>query len=316
MDEWAIGIDLGGTKVLVAQVSRNGVLLNEERFSTHDAATPDHLVDRLAIAISDLVKKSSTPPIGIGIGMAGQIEATTGKVLLAPNLGWINFPLSQKLTQKVNLEVTVENDVRAATYGEWKLGAGKGYDDIVCLFLGTGIGGGIVSGGQMLVGVSNSAGELGHTTVQIDGPKCHCGNLGCLEAFAGGWAIAAQAQQVLRQHPDAAKGLLAAAQGKIDGITAKMVIDAAANDDPVAHQVVDRALRAVEAGAVSIVNAFNPGRLIIGGGLGQGLPDLIPRLQKSIAERALPSPRAQVTVLPAALGQNAGVIGAALRAFE
>lgn len=310
--QWAIGVDLGGTKVLVGQISQQGELLKQIKFATKESSTPEELINRLTSAISELRASMPTDPIGVGIGMAGQIEASTGLVLSAPNLGWSHFPLAASLSAKVNLDVVVDNDVRTATRAEWLLGAGQGLNDIVCLFVGTGIGGGIVSGGQLLVGASNTAGELGHMTVDIDGPRCRCGNIGCLEAFAGGWAIGHHAQEMARNDISSCKALLELASGEIEAITARHVIQAAASGDALSGSIVETALQAIIAGSVSCVNAFNPARLIFGGGLASGLPKLVERVRVGIDERALPGARTMVEVVPAMLGNNAGVIGAGI----
>ncbi len=210
----------------------------------------------------------------------------------------------------------VTNDVRAATWGEWIHGAGKGCDDLVCIFVGTGIGGGVVSGGKLLSGCSNTAAEIGHMTIDLNGPPCTCGHRGCLEALAGGWAIARRARQALSDHPSAAATLLRLAEGSPDAITAKTVAEASRAGDPLAKEIFDEVTRSLIAGAVSLVNALNPCRLILGGGVIEGVPELVERIAKGVSEGALPAAVEPLLVLPAKLRSDAGAIGAATLAMH
>jgi glucokinase len=308
---WAIGVDLGGTKVEVAQVDAAGILRQRLRRPTDVKDGPSAVEAEIVEAVHDLRAKIGSSPTGVGVGVAGQVDGENGVVRFAPNLDWHNVPLQADLNEALDLPVVVTNDVRAATWGEWWHGAGQGCDDLVCLFLGTGIGGGIVSGGRMLSGCSNSAGELGHITVDLNGPPCHCGNRGCLEALAGGWAIARQAQEAVSAQPDVASALLEMSGGRPESITAKMVVQAAHRGDVLARHLVDRMTQALIAGAVSLVNAFNPCRLILGGGLIEGMPELIQQVDQGLQQRALAAAYAPLRVLPAQLHNDAGAVGAA-----
>jgi glucokinase len=242
--------------------------------------------------------------------MAGQIVKYNGIVRFAPNLGWRNVPLGAMLEEALVLPVEVTNDVRAATYGEWLYGAGQGVDDLICLFVGTGVGGGIVSGGKLLEGCDNSAGELGHLTIMTDGRQCHCRNRGCLEAYAGGWAIAERAQEAVRSDPKAGQSLITLA-GSIERITAATVTEAYANGDPVAQRIVEETAHFLAAGVVGIVNAFNPCLLVLGGGVIQGSPMYLPMVERAVRINALEAALEGLRIVTAALGNKAGVIGAA-----
>ena len=313
---WAIGVDLGGTKVEVAQVDTAGRVLQRLRQSTDVKDGLAAVEAEIVAAVRKLEEHAGGRPAGIGVGVAGQIEATTGVVRFAPNLGWHEAPLQADLSQALKLPVAVINDVRAATWGEWLHGAGQGCNDLVCLFVGTGIGGGVVSGGQMLAGCSNAAGELGHVTVDLHGPPCHCGNRGCLEALASGWAIARQARQAIAADPAAGAFLLNMAGGQPDAVTAKIVAQAAQQGDPLAGQLKDEVARALIAGAVGLVNAFNPCRLILGGGVIEGLPELVQRVDEGVRQLALAAASAPLQVVPAHLHNDAGVVGAAALAMH
>jgi glucokinase len=308
---WAIGVDLGGTKVEVAQVDATGVIGQRLRRPTDVKDGPSAVEAEIVAAVHDLQTQVSSSATGVGVGVAGQVDRDSGTVRFGPNLDWHEVPLQADLNEALDLPVLVANDVRAATWGEWLHGAGQGCDDLVCLFLGTGIGGGIVSGGRILSGCSNTAGELGHITVDLNGPPCHCGNQGCLEALAGGWAIARQAQAAISTQPDAGSNLLEMAGGQPEAITAKLVVQAAHSGDALARQLVDGMTHALVAGAVNLVNAFNPCRLILGGGLIEGLPELIEQVNQGVRQRALTAAYAPLEVLPAKLHNDAGAVGAA-----
>ena len=314
-DRWAIGVDLGGTKIEVATVGDGGRLLGRLRRPTPVEAGPDGIIAAIAEASSTLIANRDSPPLGVGVGLAGQI-GPQGLVRFAPNLGWQEVPFQKKLSQALRLPVLVTNDVRAATWGEWLHGAGTGCDDLLCLFVGTGIGGGVVSGGKVLSGCSNTAGELGHITIDLDGPLCTCGNRGCLEALAGGWAIARQAREAVRADPEAGAPLLHMAGGEMEAITARVVAEAFKAGDPLAGRLVDTVARALTAGAISLIHAFNPCRLILGGGVIDGLPRLVDQIGQAVHRRALPGATEPLQVLPSKLGGDAGVVGAATLAIR
>ncbi|MFW6126761.1 MAG: ROK family protein [Thermodesulfobacteriota bacterium] len=316
---WAIGVDLGGTKVEVASVDSWGNIRQRLRRPTEVQGGPVAVKQEIIDMVRE-VSKDSPAPAGVGVGVAGQVRAETGMVHFAPNLDWHEVPLQDDLKQTLGLPVVVINDVRAATWGEWLHGAGKGCSDLVCLFIGTGIGGGVVSGGRMLSGCSNTAGELGHMTIDLHGPSCHCGNRGCLEALAGGWAIARRAREAIAADPAAGEKMLAAAGIKViaatEAVTAAAVTLAAREGDRLAQALVDEVAQALIAGAVSLANTFNPCRLILGGGVMAGMPELIPRIDQGVRRSALQAATSRLEVLPAKLGNEAGVVGAASLAMK
>lgn len=307
---WAIGIDLGGTKIEMARVNCDGTYSQRRTRLTMAAREPAAIKKEIIVCIKDMMKEANLPPAGIGVGLAGQIDPQKGSVRFSPNLGWRDEPFKEELAQALNLPVIVTNDVRAATLGEWWHGAGKGCADLVCLFIGTGIGGGVVSGGMILVGDTNSAAELGHITIDWHGPPCRCGNKGCLEALAGGWAIARRAQELINNNRAAGIPLLNLADGKIEEVSAQVVAEGFKKEDPLARQIIAEVKEALIAGAVSLINAFNPQKLILGGGVMSGLPELKKFIEEGVKERALKAATASLEVLPAELGSLAGVIGA------
>lgn len=313
---WAIGVDLGGTKILAAQVDSEGKIIRRIRAATDLSRGPEGVKDEIVSAAKQLALDAGTKPAGIGVGVAGQVDPKTGRVRFAPNLGWANEPFKEDLDRALGIPVVVTNDVRAATWGEWLHGAGRGYENLVCLFVGTGIGGGVVLNGRVITGCSNSAGELGHITIDMKGPQCRCGNYGCMEALAGGWAIAKQARDLALADPIAGSFLLEKVQGVAERITAKVVFEAARAEDPLALKIVDRVSQALIAGAVSLVNAFNPCLFILGGGVIKGYPELIKKIAEGVKQHALPPAREPLKIIRARLHNDAGVVGAAALAMH
>jgi glucokinase len=313
---WALGVDLGGTKLEVARVGEDGTVGDSLRMATNVAGGPEAIERDISDMAGALRGRAGTMPVGIGVGIAGQIAGRTGVVRFSPNLGWNEVPLLADLHRLLDMPVAVTNDVRAITWGEWVHGAGQGLDDIVCLYVGTGIGGGVVSGGRLLAGCTNAAGELGHITVDMGGPPCTCGNAGCLEAFAGGWAIARQARQMILEDRKAGEMLLALAGGCIENVSAETVAKSATAGDTLSLALLDKVGRALAAGCAGLVNAFNPCRLILGGGVIDGVPELIDKVRDGVRGRALPAATSNLEVVRGALGAAAGVIGAASLAMR
>jgi glucokinase len=305
-----LGVDLGATKVAAALVDAEGRIVASHVYPTNAAKGPDEVIRDIVACVRDGLGTSARGAAGLGIGVAGQIDEATGAVHSAPNLGWHHVPLRPALEQGLGLPVVVTNDVRAATWGEWMHGAGRGADDLVTLFIGTGVGGGIVIGGRLLAGCTNAAGELGHMTIVTGGRKCHCRNRGCLEAYVGGWAIAEQAREAVLRDGEAGRRLVALA-GVVDEITAGTVSEAYHQSDPLAVRLVEEISRHLAAGIVTVVNVFNPCLLILGGGVVEGLPELAALAEAPVRAHALEAAVSGLRISRAALGNQAGVIGAA-----
>lgn len=309
MPRIALGVDLGGTKIEVAAVDESGEVRHRRRVQTPPGGA-DAVASAIVNAVGEIREQLRDEPVGVGVGVAGQVERDTGVVRFAPNLDWHDVPLGRSLEEALGLRVVVLNDVRAVALGEWLSGAGRNTDDMVCVFVGTGIGGGIVSAGHLLEGCGNAAGEIGHMVVAMDGPACHCGRAGCLEALAGGWAIAREAKAATTRRPEDSARLLEIA-GDGDGITAETVGQAFREGDALAREIMDGVARALTVGLANLVNTFNPCRLILGGGVVDGVPELVARVRAGIESEALESARAKLEVTTARLGGDAGVVGAA-----
>ena len=316
-NEWAIGIDLGGSKIEVALVSSSGILHDRLRVLTNRKQGYSAILERITKTVHRLCDKNGNEvPSAIGIGVPGQISRSLGIVHYAPNLNWHEVNLENDLSDLLDKHVRICNDVRAATWGEWLYGAGKNCNDLVCIFIGTGIGGGVVSDGRMLAGCNNTSGEIGHMTIDLHGPECHCGNKGCFEALAGGWAIARDAQSMVGTDKKGGKVMLALAGNEISKITAKTVSEAAIKNDALAKKIIDNLTLALISGSISLVNAFGPCRLIFGGGIMEGFPHLLPKIAKGVKKYALKAATENLKVLPASLHNDSGVIGAAAFALH
>lgn len=309
MKSLTLGVDLGGTKLNLGLVDAAGRLLYAHKSMIHDSKEPEMVIADISAGVEACLSKTGQEAKALGIGVAAQVDQK-GVVRGSPNLGWRNFPLKKKLEKQLGLPVFVTNDVRAATWGEWRYGSGRGVDDLVVLFVGTGVGGGIITGGKLLTGCTNSGGELGHITIVFDGRKCRCPNNGCLEAYAGGWAIAERAQETIRTLSNKGRRLLALA-GSINRVTAVTVSQAYREGDLLARLLVEETGQYLAAGVVSIVNAFNPCVLVLGGGVIEGIPELIQMVREFTRNMALEASVEELKIVKAALGVDAGVIGAA-----
>lgn len=312
----AVGIDLGGTKLALGRVDEKGRMIESVRYDTHKAGGPGAVTGQIVEGVRRLDHAGSISVSGIGIGVAGQVDHETGTVRFAPNLDWHDVALRAEVEKACAIPVVVTNDVRAALWGEWLFGAGKGADDLICIFVGTGIGGGIVCGGRVLEGCSNTAGEIGHMTVALNGPLCNCGNRGCMESIAGGWAIARTTKERVKADPVHGGKVLEMAGGKIDDITAKTLAQAFYAGDPLAREIMNDVTDALAAGIAALVNAVNPCRIILGGGIIEGMPDLISQIDNGVRRRALRAATGCLKIAASKLGHDAGIIGAAALAMR
>ncbi len=306
-----LGVDIGGTKILTALVDPSGIILSSHYQLIDPNKDPAGTIQNILDSVQICYRQSGKNAVAMGVGVAGQIDKINGVVRSSPNLpDWKNVALRNGLQSGLGIPVSINNDVRVITWGEWQHGAGMGEVDLVCLFVGTGVGGGVVSGDRLFEGHSNTAGELGHMTVLAGGRQCHCSNQGCLEAYCGGWAIASRAQDAVRANPKEGETLIKLA-GNIQNISAITVSQAFANHDSLAQGLVKDTALYLAAGLVSIVNAFNPHVIILGGSVIEGIPDLVAMADKQVRSLALPTPVEDLKITIATLGSKAGVIGAA-----
>ena len=308
---YAIGIDLGATKIRFAVVSFDGKICLELNVQTNVKGGYQAVLDQVILGIKELKNKWDQSLVGIGIGVAGQVDSLSGNVIFGPNLNWHHVPLKADLEQSLGLPVFVLNDVQAITWGEWFFGAGKGCDNFVCVFIGTGIGGGIINDGKFYSGCSGSAGEIGHIVIDFNGVDCTCGGKGCFEAYAGGWGIARMAREFFLKEKVIYKDsqILQSAQKNIQNITSKNVCEAYLKGDVLAKKIIEEFQRAMIAGCCSLVNVLNPCRLIIGGKILDAIPEVMGNICMGLKKYALSAPMQHLEILGSILKNDAGVIG-------
>lgn len=310
-----IGIDVGGTNVKIALVDKSGKIIYSNSVPTYAKMGYEYTVNNIKQAIKDLMKETNTTTKdidGIGFDFPGQVDYKTGVVKLAPNIpGWVNVPIAQMIEEEFHIPTRIDNDVRCAALGEMKFGAGQGCENFVCITVGTGIGSGLVVNGQLVRGASNAAGEIGHIKLQMkDGLICGCGDTGCLEAYASGPSIVAMAQDYIKGGKSTKFREMAAAEG--GEITPYMVAKAAEAGDPVAKRIFAIVGEYIGIGLTSVINLLNPEKVIIGGGVAEAGDLLLDPIRKTIKERAMVVAGSAVEIVPAQLGNSAGVIGASM----
>ena len=310
---FTIGVDLGGTKIKTAVVDSQGYIVSTSKRPTNPHEGPETIIHKILVGVDECLQQHEGIE-ALGVGVAGQGDRH-GVVQYSPNLKWRRVPLKAKLERALKLPVLVTNDVNAATIGEWRFGSGRNVKDLAVVFVGTGIGGGVIVGGKALSGCSNTGGELGHITIVAGGRRCHCPHEGCLEAYAGGWAIAERAQEAVKKTPTLGQQLTSLAQG-IENITAETVSHAFHAGDALACRIIAETGEYLAAGAVSIINAFNPCVLAFGGSVIEGLPELIGVVNRVVRQKGLEAAVENLRIVKAALGNDAGVIGVAALARE
>ena len=307
-----IGIDVGGTNIKIALVNEQGSIIYSNSIPTRAEMGYEYTINNMKEAITDLLKetKSEAKNIeGLGFGFPGQIDCQKGVVRLAPNIpGWVDVPIAKIMEKEFGIPTRVDNDVRCAALGELNFGAGVGCENLVCITVGTGIGSGLIINGKLVRGASNAAGEIGHIKLDINGgPLCGCGDRGCLEAFASGPSIVAMAEDYIKGGKSTKYRELANPE-----ITPYVVSEAAKQGDAVAKRIFTIMGEYIGMGLVSVVNLLNPEKIIIGGGVAAAGDILLDPIKETIIKRSMPISGSAVKVVPAQLGNTAGVIGASL----
>jgi glucokinase len=272
----------------------------------------------MAECVDEAIQSAGVPReeiIGGGIGSPGPLDVKAGVILFSANLSVKNFPIGPELSAHLNRPVLVQNDVRVGGYGEFRLGAGRGYRDIIAAFVGTGIGGCIIIGGEIVTGSTGNAGELGHTVVKAGGPRCGCGAKGCMEALASKTAIQRRITKALRKGIPTVLGEKMARKG--GRLKSGDLAEAVAARDPVAVKATQRAAHFLGLGLGGLVNVLGPEVVIIGGGVVNALGDSWVELARTAARtQILTDPEGHVKIVRATLGDDAGILGAALLARE
>lgn len=322
----ALGIDLGGTKILAGLIDiDNGQVLATAVRPTHDGQDAVNLLDRIVATAKEAMARADVPLAGVraaGVGIAGQVDSENGVLVRAPNLPDVltGIPLARRLGEELRMPVTMVNDVVAAAAGEAHFGAGRGVSDFVCIFVGTGIGGGVYRNGRPYWGSTNTAGELGHMVVAEGGRLCGCGGRGHLEAYASRTAIL---RTVLGELRLGRPSVLAEIEPNPDpdepensAIDHRALAAAVRSCDRLALDAVSEAARYMAAGLVSIINFYNPPRIVLGGGVVGELDPFFDLAIEGARTAALSVPSRRVEMVRAEMGENPGIIGAATLAYH
>lgn len=312
MKKFSIGIDLGGTKILIALVDKTtGEVVHHVKKKTKKDKGPKNIIRKMIEGIEELLKESEIPLQdieSIGVGAAGQVDRENGILIGAPNLDCYDLNIREYLTSHFNIPVYLGNDVEIAAMGEMMFGAAKGCDDFVCIFVGTGVGSSIVKNGKIIHGATGTAGEIGHMIVDLNGRQCACGAHGCLEAYASRSAIEKRIEGALR------KGRYSVILDYLESgksISSSMIQKSIERDDELVIQCVTEASEYLSGGIASIINFINPKLIILGGGLIEAVDYFYQKTIKKARAKCLPVPAQKIEFKKAELGDYSGVIGAA-----
>ncbi len=310
-----IGCDLGGTNIKTGIVNlESGSVILAKSIPTLSIEGHTAVMDRMVDLITSLISGSGLDQseiLGLGVSAPGVIDPINGTTIFLPNLvgQWRDIPLGEKLSNALKLPVTLLNDVRAITYGEYIFGAGKGVNRMACFAIGTGVGGGLVLNGELVLGFQGSAGELGHLTIEVNGLRCNCGNYGCLEAYASGPAISSRAEKVVRQ--GFTTRIADLVNNDLNKITPEIVALAANEGDEIALEIWNSVGHYLGTGIANICVAFGPERVVLAGGVASAGDLLLTPIKKTLQERVFVMPIDKVEVVLGSLGKDAGILGMA-----
>ncbi|GAG73338.1 unnamed protein product [marine sediment metagenome] len=312
--KYSIGVDLGGTNIVSAAVNYQGKIINSLKVPTLAERGKKATIKRIIETIHKNIVQSSVAPddiIGIGIGAPGPLDIKRGIINFAPNLpGWRDVPLRKILEDEFNMKVVLENDANAAAWGERCFGAGQGVNNLVCFTLGTGIGGGIIIDGKIYHGNNYGAAELGHMTVNKDGPRCNCGNYGCLEAYSSATGIKNRIKNRIEEGIKS-KFLNFDDNKLFESLRLKSIFETARKGDKLTKGVVEEAISYLGIAIANIANILNPEMVVLVGGITNEGDKLLIPLRREVKKRAFYSNYKSLKIVIGKLGGNAGVLGAA-----
>jgi glucokinase len=308
-----LGVDIGGTKIAAAVVAEGGKITARGYSPTEAQAGPGAVIDNIAATIAQAISSAHLTPrqlSGIGIAAAGIIDSESGRVIFSPNLpGWREVPLRDIVRERFNIPACLGNDATLAALGEWCFGVKKKVNDLIYITVSTGIGGGIICNGRLYTGVSGVAGEVGHMTIDVNGPRCNCGNVGCWETLASGTALAREAVREIKG--GAATAITGLVGGDLSRVEAKVVFEAAKQGDRLAAELISRLGYYLGVGLANLVNIFNPELILVGGGVAKMGDLLLEPAKKVVRERAFATSAGAVQIKPALLGDDSSILGAA-----
>lgn len=311
MENYVVGVDLGGTKIYTALADSRGHIISEVKVPTGATEGSNAVINRIAetfYRVVFLAQPVRVAPLVLGIGSPGTLDPVNGVVYKSPNLGWHDVPLVEKIKGIIGIPVLLENDANLAALGEHSMGAGRGTRDMVYVTVSTGIGGGLILDGRIYRGAWGGAGEAGHMVLDPDGPLCSCGRRGCLESMASGTAMANRAKELVAA--GRGKAILLEAGGNPGVITAATVSKAAGAGDPEAKKIISDAGAYFGMGLANIINLINPERVVLGGGALQVGRDFWDSMKKELTARTLAPARDKVRVVKSGLGEKSGLLGA------
>ena len=310
--ELILGVDLGGTKIATVVATAQGEILNREYGLTPAQAGPDAVITNIFMTIEKALSSGKASPsqlLGIGIAAAGIIDCGKGEVIFSPNLpGWNEVPLRDAVERKFGVPTYLGNDANLAALGEWRFGVKREVANLIYITVSTGIGGGIIADGKLYIGACGTAGEVGHMTIDVNGPHCNCGSVGCWEALASGTALAREAVRQINQ--GAHTSIIELVDGDMSRIDAKVVSVAAEQGDELAKELISHLGYYFGVGLANLVNIFNPELILIGGGLAKMGDLLLKPAITVVKQRAFTTPANRVEIRPALLGDDSGVLGA------
>ncbi|OIK13721.1 ROK family glucokinase [Bacillus sp. MUM 13] len=313
MNKWIMGIDLGGTTIKLAFISVYGEIVHKWEIPTDISENGKHITIDIAKAIDDKLSElgeSKSKIVGIGMGAPGPVNYVTGSIYEAVNLGWTDYPLKDLLEVETSLPAVIDNDANLAAVGEMWKGAGKGAKDIVCVTLGTGVGGGVIANGMLIHGISGAAGEIGHITVVPDGgAPCNCGKTGCLETVTSATGIVRLAAEAIKESDGTSLAAEKIKNGEI--LSSKLIFDCAEKGDQLSLAVVDKVAGYLGLALANVANVLNPEKIVIGGGVSKAGEVLIAPVREAFKRHAFTRVRESAEITAATLGNDAGVIGAA-----
>lgn len=307
----AVGIDIGGTKTAALRVSVDGAVLAREMLPT-----PAHDMEQTLATMVSAARAVLSPQVrAIGVGAAGLVEKDTGRLVFAPNLAWRNAPIVEVLWDTIGLPAVADNDNNVAAWGEYRLGAAQGFEHVLFIGVGTGIGGGIIVDGRLLRGANGFAAEVGHVVVQPGGPLCGCGNRGCWEQVASGHALTRAGREAARQHPQSA--IARRSGGDPARVSGPLVTDAARAGDPIARGILAQVGERLGEGLAGLANVLDPQIVVVGGGAAEA-GDLLLEPARTAFRGSVEAwaHRPEIPLRRAELGNDAGAIGAAMLALE
>jgi glucokinase len=301
MSKFIVGVDVGGTNIKLGIINDAGRVIARSRLvTTHISANKNQLIEAVVTAVKKLISEQKIPIkqiLGIGFGLPGLVNPDTGMVIFLPNIpGWRNVPLRKIVQSKLRLPVYLDNDVNVIALAEWKYGAGRGFRNLICITLGTGVGGGLILNNSLYRGEGNVAGEIGHMPLNETGPSCNCGGFGCFERYVGNRTLQAKAEKIFKikgiQFPDMYKMFH-------EGRNVSQI-----------KKFWQEAGEQIGNGLVGVVNLLNPQLIVIGGGVSNNFKFFAPTVNKVIQRRAMKVQAKMVKIVHAQLDDDAGIVGA------